>query len=91
MTHVVTFGFLTPTTAIILVIIILIIFGPGKLPELGRSLGKGIREFRSATNDVNPPYIASRILLCEGQIVFLKWVSDKRTLLYRVIGKYQSK
>jgi sec-independent protein translocase protein TatA len=34
--------------AIILVIVI-IIFGVGKLPELGGALGKGIREFRSAT------------------------------------------
>lgn len=28
----------------------LLIFGPSKLPELGRSLGKGLREFRRATN-----------------------------------------
>ncbi|NLX35556.1 MAG: twin-arginine translocase TatA/TatE family subunit [Chloroflexi bacterium] len=34
--------------AIILVIVI-IIFGVGKLPELGGALGKGIREFRQAT------------------------------------------
>jgi len=29
-------------------IIVLIIFGPGKLPELGKGLGKGIREFKEA-------------------------------------------
>ena len=29
-------------------IIVLIIFGPGRLPELGGALGKGIREFRRA-------------------------------------------
>ncbi|WP_207646013.1 twin-arginine translocase TatA/TatE family subunit [Tindallia californiensis] len=27
----------------------LLIFGPAKLPEIGKSLGKGIREFKSAT------------------------------------------
>lgn len=45
-----TFGFLTPTTTVILLIIALVIFGPGKLPELGKALGKGINEFKSATN-----------------------------------------
>ena len=30
----------------IILIIVLIIFGPGKLPDLGSALGKGIREFR---------------------------------------------
>lgn len=44
-----TFGFVTPTTAGIVLVIALVIFGPGKLPELGRSLGQGIKEFKSAT------------------------------------------
>lgn len=30
----------------------LIIFGPSKLPELGRSLGQGIREFKKATQSI---------------------------------------
>lgn len=30
----------------------LLIFGPSKLPEIGKSLGKGIREFKSATKEV---------------------------------------
>jgi len=33
---------------VIVLIIALIIFGPKRLPELGRSLGKGIREFRGS-------------------------------------------
>jgi sec-independent protein translocase protein TatA len=33
---------------IVVLIIALIIFGPKRLPELGRSLGKGIREFRGS-------------------------------------------
>jgi len=45
-----TFGFMTTTTVIIILVIALIIFGPGKLPELGKALGKGINEFKSATN-----------------------------------------
>ncbi|AET68655.1 twin arginine-targeting protein translocase, TatA/E family [Desulfosporosinus orientis DSM 765] len=45
-----TFGFITPMTAGIVLVIALVIFGPGKLPELGRSLGQGIKEFKSATD-----------------------------------------
>jgi len=41
-------GLLTPTHLIFIMIIVLIIFGPGKLPELGKGLGKGIREFKEA-------------------------------------------
>lgn len=35
---------------LIILVIILIIFGAGKLPEIGRGLGKGIRNFRKATS-----------------------------------------
>ncbi|MCC5910604.1 MAG: twin-arginine translocase TatA/TatE family subunit [Clostridiaceae bacterium] len=30
----------------------LLIFGPSKLPEIGKAMGKGIREFKQATNDI---------------------------------------
>ena len=33
---------------IIVLVILLIVFGPKRLPELGRSLGRGIREFRGS-------------------------------------------
>ena len=36
----------------LLLIAALVIFGPQKLPELGRSLGKAIREFRSAGSQI---------------------------------------
>ena len=35
---------------LIILVIILIIFGAGKLPEIGKGLGKGIRNFRKATS-----------------------------------------
>ncbi len=41
-------GILQPTHLILILAIVLIIFGPGKLPELGRTLGNGIREFRDS-------------------------------------------
>ena len=36
---------------IIILIIILIIFGAGKLPEIGSGIGKGIRNFKKATDE----------------------------------------
>lgn len=41
-----------PLELIIILVIALLILGPGKLPEVGASLGKSIREFRKAATDV---------------------------------------
>ena len=41
-------GVLQPWHLIVILVIVLIIFGPGKLPDLGQSLGRGIREFKSS-------------------------------------------
>lgn len=43
---------LGPTELIIILVIVIIIFGVGKLPEIGGALGKGIKEFRSASQDI---------------------------------------
>lgn len=37
---------------IVILVIALIIFGPRKLPELGKSLGKSLSEFKRASNDL---------------------------------------
>ena len=37
---------------IIILVIILIIFGAGKLPEIGSGIGKGIKNFKKATKEV---------------------------------------
>ena len=47
------FGLGMPELILILVIA-LVIFGPSKLPEMGASVGKAIREFRSATKEPDP-------------------------------------
>lgn len=37
---------------VIILVIALLVLGPGKLPEVGSALGKSIREFRKATSDI---------------------------------------
>ena len=46
------FGSIGMPELIIIFVIALIIFGPRKLPELGRSLGKSINEFKRASNEL---------------------------------------
>ena len=46
-------GALQPMHLMIILVIVLLIFGPGKLPDLGRAIGDSMREFRRATNDVS--------------------------------------
>jgi TatA/E family protein of Tat protein translocase len=38
---------------IIILVVILIIWGPGKLPDVGAAMGKGIREFRKASSETH--------------------------------------
>ena len=47
---------------IVIMIIILIIFGAGKLPEIGKGIGQGIRDFKKATREQpdQPEQIAYR-------------------------------
>lgn len=45
---------------IILLVVVLIVFGAGKLPEVGGALGRGIREFRVSQQDQPaPPQVQS--------------------------------
>jgi len=51
-----------PMEIILVLIVALIVFGPKKLPDLGKSLGKGIREFKGSVsgedNDPQPTPVA---------------------------------
>ncbi len=46
------FGSLGTGEIILIVLIVLIFFGAKKIPELAQGLGKGLREFRKATRDI---------------------------------------
>ena len=41
-------GWIGPGEIVILLVVALLVFGPKRLPEMGRSIGKGMREFQSS-------------------------------------------
>ena len=53
------FGIGMPELVVILVIV-LIIFGAGKLPQIGEGIGKGIRNFRKSTKDQDEIEVAPK-------------------------------
>jgi sec-independent protein translocase protein TatA len=50
------FGTLGVQEMIVIFVIALVLFGPKKLPELGRTIGKAITEFRRASNDLKASF-----------------------------------
>ncbi len=46
-------GLLQPMHLLLILLILVVFFGPRKLPELGKGLGDGIREFRNAMSKAN--------------------------------------
>lgn len=47
------FGNLGATEIIFILVIVLLVFGAKRLPEIGQSLGKGIREFRKSMTEIS--------------------------------------
>ncbi len=47
---------LQPTHLIIIAVVALLIFGPSRLPEIGRAFGKTIKEFQSATKEATQSF-----------------------------------
>jgi sec-independent protein translocase protein TatA len=48
-------GALQPGHLIVILVIVLLIFGPGKLPELGKAMGEGLKELKKATGGGEEP------------------------------------
>lgn len=44
-------GAIGPTQVILIVLVVLLLFGGRKIPELMRGLGRGVKEFKDATKD----------------------------------------
>ena len=51
-------GAISPLHIVLVLVIALIVVGPGKLPDVGAALGKSIREFRMAASDAAGPEAA---------------------------------
>jgi sec-independent protein translocase protein TatA len=47
---------LQPTHLIIIAVVALIIFGPSRLPEIGRSIGRTLKEFQAATKEATQSF-----------------------------------
>jgi sec-independent protein translocase protein TatA len=58
-----------PLEVIILLVIVLLIFGPKRLPDLGRSLGRGMREFKDSVTgkDEEPAHIEEPRVVATAQ------------------------
>ena len=48
-----------PLWIVAILVVVLIIFGPGRLPELGSAAGKAMREFRKATSELTESITAA--------------------------------
>jgi TatA/E family protein of Tat protein translocase len=57
-------GLLQPWHFIIILVIVLVIFGPGKLPQLGKAVGDSLRDFKKAVG--NEPATDSTVVLAPG-------------------------
>jgi len=78
-----------PLEIVIVLIIALIVFGPKRLPELGRSMGKGIREFKSSLSsdkddddevpEIERPRADTAVRAEEAPVVEGEVVHDRRT------------
>jgi len=60
---------------IVIFVIALVVFGPKKLPELGKALGKGLAEFKRATEEVKET-IETEVRAAEGAIDVKKLKED---------------
>jgi sec-independent protein translocase protein TatA len=48
-----------PAEIMVILLIALLVFGPKRLPEIGKTVGKGLREFRKASQDIKDELSAS--------------------------------
>ena len=52
-------GALEPWHLVLILVIVLLLFGPGKLPQVGKALGDSLRDFKKASSAEDPPPAAN--------------------------------
>jgi sec-independent protein translocase protein TatA len=60
------FEFIGTSELLVVLVVALVIFGPRKLPELGRSLGQALHQVRSASNDFKRTWETEALLETSG-------------------------
>ena len=58
-----------PLEIAVVLVIVLVVFGPKRLPELGKSMGKGIREFKGSLSMDDTDEIPAESATKPGQVV----------------------
>jgi sec-independent protein translocase protein TatA len=56
-----------PTELIVVLVVALLVFGPKRLPDIGRSLGSGMREFKESVTGADRDELANADVPDEGQ------------------------
>ena len=79
------FGSIGMPELIIILVIALIIFGPRKLPELGKSLGKSINEFKKASTDLQNT-LEQEIKIEEQKETVAKHKAEEVTASAAIVG-----
>jgi sec-independent protein translocase protein TatA len=62
---------------LLILLIVIIIFGVGKLPEIGGALGKGIKEFRSNATDAGADVAASDTKVEKKEVVRVETAKEE--------------
>ena len=68
-----------PSELLVILVIALLVLGPKRLPELARSLGKAMGEFRRATSDIQTELENARIMLEEESRAAARGQLDGKT------------
>lgn len=64
---------------LIVLVIIMIVFGAGKLPEIGSALGRGVKEFKAGTGDEGPVPVAAGVRTGKGRAIETREIRADRT------------